>query len=281
MRLTKKIYLPLMKRIICSPIFALLHPELKKEIEYVKKKGCEVFPYDFNDDYKPSNYTAFMDDSCDLPYVLHDGKKLYFHKKWGGVDGAAFMYSTLRKEQDINSPHRYFTETFSAQEDEVLIDVGSAEGMEALELVDAVKHIYMFEFSDKWLAPLRKTFENYSSKVTIIPKMVSNRSGDQYSRIDEAIGPEHRNKVIMKLDVEGMELDVLKSAETLIQNASDIKILVCTYHKTEDAKVLWNWLVEKGFECEFSDGYMLFNSVSDHKYPYFRKGLIRAKKTTK
>jgi hypothetical protein len=56
-----------------------------------------------------------------------------------------------------------------------------------------------------------------------------------------------------------------------------MKVILCTYHKHNDAEMLNQMLAERGFHTEFSNGYIIFYyEVYDKlKPPYLRKGLIR------
>ncbi|MDR1820044.1 MAG: hypothetical protein LBR15_07360, partial [Methanobrevibacter sp.] len=58
----------------------------------------------------------------------------------------------------------------------------------------------------------------------------------------------------------------------------DLKIAICTYHNQDDGEKINKILNDIGFECEFSNGYMIFTYFGEFNPPYLRKGLIRAKK---
>lgn len=186
------------------------------------------------------------------------------------------MYKLLRIEQYPNSPHKYFTEEFHPEEDDILIDVGCAEGMQSLEWADTVKEMWLFEYNDKWQKPLQKTFEPYSEKCHLIQKMVSDSRDNNMVVLDDVIP--RGGSIVLKLDVEGMEAQVLRGARELIKDSKQVKVCVCTYHRSRDALELTELLSDMGFYCRFSEGYMIFSDRDDHPLPYFRHGLIRAKK---
>jgi hypothetical protein len=55
-------------------------------------------------------------------------------------------------------------------------------------------------------------------------------------------------------------------------------MVLCAYHKQNDADELKKILTDNGFETEFSKRYMVFVCDKELAEPYTRKGLIRAKK---
>jgi hypothetical protein len=78
------------------------------------------------------------------------------------------------------------------------------------------------------------------------------------------------------MDIEGGETEVVKSCESWMQTGKEIKFSCCTYHKKDDADTLERLFENNGYYTEFSEGYMLFTYDKLIKYPYFRKGIIRA-----
>ncbi len=264
---------------IISSGFRKKHPEYIKEIDYLRqRKKLAIFPYPFADEYKEEDFPAYDDPDAEMPYVIHEGKRLYLYYGWKGgtLLGVSLMYLLLRIEQHPNSPHRYFTDDFHPEKDDVLVDVGCADGMQALEWVDVVSEIWLFEYSARWIPSLQKTFEHYADKCHIVQKLVSDQNGDNTITLDDII-PRGKN-IVLKLDVEGMEAKVLNGARQLIKESKRVKACVCTYHRSSDAMELTEMLSNMGLYCRFSEGYMLFTHNDDHPEPYFRKGLIRAQK---
>jgi predicted GNAT superfamily acetyltransferase len=88
---------------------------------------------------------------------------------------------------------------------------------------------------------------------------------------------EHKKIDFIKADIEGAEAQLLKGAEAILSRQAPMKIVLCTYHKHNDAEMLQRTLAEKGFRTEFSKGYMIFwYEIYDKlKPPYLRRGLIR------
>jgi hypothetical protein len=69
----------------------------------------------------------------------------------------------------------------------------------------------------------------------------------------------------------------LKGAQAILSRPTPMKVVLCTYHKHNDAETLDQILTEKGFHTEFSKGYMIFSHEVYDKLspPYLRRGLIR------
>ena len=83
------------------------------------------------------------------------------------------------------------------------------------------------------------------------------------------------------MDIEGYEKIVIEDNLSLFSQNIDIRLSCCTYHRQTDADDLNTLFKSLGYDTEFSDGYILFSSENNLVPPYFRKGLIRAKKIVK
>lgn len=249
----------------------LKYPE---EIKFMKRHGgIMTFPYDYADSYIAEHIKVYEETSCGLKYVFHCGRKLFFPKKWSKKK-IQYYYNGLLIEQDINSPHRYFTDEYTV-DGGIFIDVGCAEAMSSLEVLDKVEELYLFECDPEWEKPLKMTFKGYEKKVHIIPKYVSDHVDDKHTTLAKELGSRIEETLFIKLDLNGLEWDVLSASKELI-NESKVMVFGTTYHHAEDAEKLFSGLQSLGFRCEFSKGYMLF-TLSEPQYPYFRKGLIRAR----
>jgi hypothetical protein len=246
--------------------------DVREIIEYFKENSFSVFPYAFASKYSGN---AFYDETCDMHYVLHKNKRLYFPKNMT-AEAAYGYYKELCIEQDEDSPHRYETKEFTVKEGDVIADVGAAEGIWALTYVEQAKKIYLFECNSEWLQALQKTFEPWKEKVAIINKYVSDISDGTNITLDDCFKNETLNFV--KADVEGYELKLLDGGIKTILREKDIKLLLCSYHKKGDAEKLKERLEEIGFIAEYSKGYMLFIYDDDLEEPYIRRGLVRARK---
>jgi hypothetical protein len=247
----------------------------KEVLRFVEENGVKIFPYHFTEKYDESTIEVFEDASVGLKYVLQDGKKLYFKRRWS-VARIRKSFHDLSLEQDADSPHRYLTTDFNLGEQDVLADFGAAEGNFSLAVVERVKKIYLFEADQEWIEALNCTFAPWKDKIEIIPKFISDRndhkncSGDVFFH-DKEIS-------FMKIDVDGGERSLLKGFQEIIRNRNSLKIALCTYHQHNDENEFTALLEGAGFEVTPSKGYMIFYYDKKLKEPYLRRALIRGVK---
>jgi phospholipid N-methyltransferase len=167
---------------------------------------------------------------------------------------------------------KYLTEDFQVESNDIVLDIGSAEGNFALSIIDEVKRIYIFEADKEWIEALYATFEPWKEKVVIINKFVSDQTSEESICLDDFI----QEKIdFIKGDVEGEELKIMQGAKEIIQKYCP-KVLMCTYHKGNDSEALKIFLEKNDYKIHFSAGYIIF--LDDPKPPYLRRGLIRAEK---
>ncbi len=245
-------------------------------LNYLQNNKLCVFPYPFQHDYKRSAIKVYSDKARGLRYVLCDGKRLYF-KRNTSTRGIKRAYNYLAMEQDKQSPHRYLTDTFTIGKNDILVDVGAAEGNLPLSVIEKVKRVYLFETDDKWIEALTATFAPWKEKVVIINKFVSDKNDEKNVSLDEFF----KNKeafTFLKIDAEGAEAEILDGGQTCLSSIPGLKVAVCTYHKPDDATILKGYLDQRQFNISYSDGYMIFTEPKTFFPPYLRKGLIRATK---
>jgi len=257
------------------------HPEKNSEeieiaLDYLRRKPLAVFPYDFQDKYLAESIKVYRNPQNRLPYVMHEGKKLYFKKRWR-TKKIQHLYNLLSKEQDIRSPHRYLTNEFSFEQGEILVDAGVAEGNFALSVVEKASKLILFEADREWIEPLQATFEPWKNKVLIINKFVGDYSDSTHAKIDDMLSPDDV-PVFLKIDVEGAEARLIQGSEKLLAGQKQIKVAICTYHKQDDELKFSEILRKLDFSFKPSDGFMLFFYDKKMTAPYFRRGLIRAHK---
>ncbi|MCK9311070.1 MAG: FkbM family methyltransferase [Bacteroidales bacterium] len=249
--------------------------DLKDAINYLKRNPLQTFCSDFTKKYQWNKIQVFTDKLKGLPYVLHEDKRLYFIRS-SRERTIQYLYSGLLSEQDQDSPHCYMSDPFSIQENDVLLDVGSAEGILSLQYIEKLKQVVLFERDPQWVEALEATFEPWKEKVTIIRKFVSNIDNNENITLDHYLADKDFIPSIIKIDVEGAEKQVLEGMSETMKK-SHLKIAVCTYHQEQDFSVLSDLLIQKGFDCQASKGYMLFlHDLDNLRPPFFRRGLIRA-----
>lgn len=246
-------------------------------LNYIKSHFVSVFPYPFADKYNYKDVDVKHDHKEGLYYVMWNGKRLYFKKDMAPIDVKRAVCA-LMQEQDEASPHRYLTNEFSIQDDAVIIDVGAAEGNFSLDHIEKARKIYIIEADPQWQKALELTFSPWKDKVEIIYKFASDVSDENSITVNEIYKREGKVDFI-KIDVEGAEEKVINGASDCISNNhSKLQLVVCTYHRQDDADRLYTVLSKLGFNATFSDGYMFFIYDKHQKPPYLRKGLLRAVK---
>jgi hypothetical protein len=218
---------------------------------------------------------VFHDSEHGMHYVLLEGKRLYFKKKWS-VNRIKKSFHDLTLEQDEKSPHRYLSTDFDLGENDVLADFGAAEGNFTLAVIDRIKKAYLFEYDPEWIEALRLTFQPWQDKVEIVPKFVSDKNDEKHCSGDVFF----KDKAIsfLKIDVDGGERGLLRGFEQTIDAASNMKIALCTYHQHDDEREFTAWLQQKNYQVKPSRGYMIFHYDKKLKAPYIRRALIRATK---
>jgi hypothetical protein len=249
--------------------------EILEIIEYFEKHKFSIFPYEFARKYHAEDIDVFYDISCDMCFILHNGKKIFFPHDMS-FEKIRKSYHWLCMEQDVESPHRYETKEYKVKAGDIIADVGAAEGIWALDNVEVAEKIYIFEYQQEWIEALQKTFEPWKEKVCIIKKFVSNVSDKNNITMDEYFMEKTIN--FIKVDIEGSEVAFAEGCKALFSKSDDLRLLMCTYHKENDAKELKEILENEGFMTEYSARYMLFIHDKELKEPYIRRGLIRANK---
>ena len=251
-----------------------INDEHKEVLGYLENNPVRIFPYPFHDNYSSDKIDVFYAPETGMRYVLQDGKRLYFKKRWSGKR-IKRAYSDLLREQDINSPHRYLTDKFTIVNDDVVADIGAAEGNFALSVIEKIKKLYLFEYDQEWIQALRATFAPWAEKVEIINKYVSDYNDDSHIRLDTFF--DMKNDItFLKIDVDGAEAIVLNSCVEVFKAHNSFKVALCTYHKNNDEKDFTLLLKNHGFSISPSKGYMIHYYDKKMKAPYLRRGLIRA-----
>ena len=212
-----------------------------------------------------------------LFYVLHAGKKkLFFPSLRNDYDGLIRMEGLLGTGTLAKSPHCYQDKDFKVEEGDVLLDVGCAEAIFALDNIEKVEKAYLFESEHVWRKPLRLTFAPYVDKTVIINKLVSDRTTRKSIRLVDAVAGEMSSDAhfFVKMDIEGWERTVINGNADFFKKAK-VKLSCCVYHRQDDATEIEKMLKDMGYKTRFSEGWMLPTMNGIH-YPYFRHGVIYA-----
>jgi hypothetical protein len=237
---------------VFSPFFP--KDEYYNAYRFIGRHGITPYPFDASMKYNKLPVTVFYDE--DFPYVEHNGKKLFFpnHLTPRRIRN---IYRSLVTEQDPESAHRY-VQSFDELKDKILLDIGAAEGIFALDTIEFVKGVYLFECEEQWQNPLNKTFEPWKEKVNIVNKYIGDKNTEECLTLDTFIKGKAIDKIHIKMDIEGAELSALQGAKELLSNGKCISFSVCTYHKEEDERVIKSHFEKLGFVCALTSGY-LFN----------------------
>lgn len=253
--------------------------EYKSEIDFLNNKtsefsSTEIIPYPFSLNYDYKKVDVFWDESVEMFYILINNKRLYYNRSYKTSEDVQKSATYSAIEQDIDSPHRYLNKDFEIEPGDIVADLGTAEGNFALEVVEKAKALYLFETEEIWVEALKKTFEPWKEKVFIINKYVSDFDDDRNVTLENFF--KNIDISAIKMDIEGAEIKVLNASKKLL-GERNLKLVITTYHRQSDAKNIKNLLNELGYKTAFSKGFMLFiyDSLTP---PYFRNGLIKAKK---
>jgi hypothetical protein len=246
--------------------------EIVEILEFLKHNSFSTFPYNYTKKYKSSDVIVYSDNNCNMKYVLQDSKRMYFKKSWSEKMIQKY-YNSLSMEQDIDSPHRYEYDDFHVDEGDIVVDVGVAEGNFSLSIVDKVEKLYLFETDKEWIEVLKKTFGPWQEKVVFINKYVSDRTDNDCISLDDYFNEQKID--FLKVDIEGAETQLLEGIKKTLLAQKLLKIVICTYHKNDDADDIDKILTNAGFYIRYSKGYMIFPENNVYIPPYLRRGLIR------
>ena len=185
-------------------------------------------------------------------------------------------FSTNRLDQvisetfDVNDWHYYQKQHTEIAQDEILLDIGTAEGLFPLTVIDKCAHIHMVEPSNLFHDCLQKTFKDFTDKVTIHNVAVGNQDGEisfDENSLDGKIVADneasthqiairkidtllHDQKITyLKADIEGFEQEMLRGAERTIKKNKP-KIAITTYHTQNDPNEIIS--IIKGFVPEYN-----------------------------
>lgn len=251
------------------------------ELAYLRDaSNLDAFPYP--QIKRIDNPITGFDHKLKLPFVVHNNNRLYFPKDWSPESASNAYRNYIERENLLGggytekAPHQYVTDSFHVEKDDIIVDAGCAEALFALDSIEKAKHVYLLEADTIWLKPLQTTFAPYKNKVTIIPKILSGEISENSITLNSLFNKYSNESFFIKMDIEGAEESVIQGSKDFLTSQNKIKLACCTYHKAHHAKKISSLLKEMGYNCEFSDGYMLFPWDKNQQPPYFRKGLIRA-----
>ena len=248
--------------------------EISDAVDYLSSHPLTTFFGAFQERYIAEEVAVYVDPSNGLPYVITGGKRLYF-KRSQNRRTVQLMFNGLRIEQDEHAPHCYTDVDFPVTEDEILADVGCAEGYFSLMNIEKTKRIYLFEQDREWIEALEATFTPWREKISIIPKYVSDRNNSNEITLDNYFKETEEKPGFYKIDVEGAEASVLKGMEELLH--APVKVALCTYHHQHDYDLFSRFFEEHLFHHRPNSGVMIYqNDLKRMEPPFFRRCMIKA-----
>ena len=198
-----------------------------------------------------------VDNTNGLPYVFHNGKKLYFKRDMLAFTEVA--YRGLLIEQDKRSAHRY-VDSYEELKGKTLLDIGAAEAIFTLDTIEYIDHAYLFECDDAWIESLEATFALWKDRITIVRKYVSDVDDDNNITLDRFFQDEGKSidNLFLKMDIEGYERKALKGAVHILEHGQQIDGSVCIYHLHDDKKVIESELKNFNLKTSIQLGYLYF-----------------------
>jgi hypothetical protein len=246
--------------------------EIREVLEYLKHRPVNVFPYTFKDKYKVADMDVKLDTELNLFYVMFEGKRMYYKDGQNKLKAKKYFRAVI-SEQDPRSPHRYLVDDFNVEKDEIVVDIGAAEGIFGLMIIDKVSKLYLFEPDNNWHKALHATFKPWENKIEIVPKMVSDLDSQDSTSLDRYFA-NRKGPDFIKIDVDGVEEKVIMGSRKIFNEKKKPKVAICTYHFQEDAEAFSKFFKNAGFSTCFSRGYMIYRVAI--KKPYLRRGVLRA-----
>lgn len=248
---------------------------LRKNLELLEATDLDthgIFGAGYIKDY--SFDEIHWDTEHNYPYIIVDGKRLYYPNKWGyevrnGKQGKENLYG----EQQPGSPHLYTYPGHEPQAGDVIMDAGVYEGNFALKYIERVSKCYLVECDPMWKEPLQLTFAPWKDKVVFCNKFLSDRCNNRETTIDDIVSTDGHLD-FLKMDIEGAEERALRGGRKTLRG-NDVTCSICTYHTKEAAHNIEQIMTAMGYSGHFSDGYMLF--WYDPEWwndPDYRKGIF-------
>jgi len=254
--------------------FSFLFPknDYYDAFRFIGKHGISFHAFPAALSYNDLPIKVLYDEAKCLPYVYHSNKKLYFPQNME-EENIISLYRSLVLEQDSNSPHRY-VDSYDELKGMFLLDIGAAEGIFSLEVIELVEKTHLFECDEKWIKALHATFEPWKEKVLIVEKYISDINNEEFTTIDSFMEEKENNNLFIKMDIEGYEQSALRGARQTLDNGQNVVLSVCTYHRPNDAKEISFFLNSIGYQYSFTKGYLFCGKQMN-------RAVCRAKKSYK
>lgn len=249
--------------------FAFPQNDETNAFSFIGRHGITSYPNPYSLAYKNREVNVEIDAEKKLPFVSHNGKRLYFPAHFS-AEKVKKDYLALLTEQDVQSAHRY-VRSYGELQNRTLLDVGAAEGIFALDTINLTEHVIFFECMEYWQKPLQATFAEWPDKVTFVKKYVGNKTSGDFVTIDDFLNDRSPDNLFIKMDIEGAERMALEGAKQTLTAGRNIQLAICTYHRKGDPEYMQKLMEQMGYTTEFSEGLMYWNKRMS-------KGVIRCRK---
>lgn len=232
-------------------------PQTDKEqaLKDLSKSYLSPYPYSWKKKYTHQDYKVDLNAENGLPYITHNNKKLYFQREM--YYSSSGVYRALQIEQDERSAHRY-VKSYEELKGKTLLDIGSAEAIFTLDVIEYIHHAYLFECDEGWIEALEATFAPWKEKITIVRKYVSDIDDENNITLDEYFKDKSSDNLFLKMDIEGSERKALKGSKKLLKSGKNIAGSVCIYHLPDDKAVIHKILHDNDLEVITQPGYLYF-----------------------
>lgn len=225
--------------------------DIREVLSYLKDNPLRMYCYPFYDEYLYREACVRLDAENGLYYGVYEGKRMYMARRFDTRQKAELYFNAVTMEQDLRSPHCYWNDEKLCSASGTGVDVGAAEGIFALKIIERIGHIYLIEADAEWVEALKHTFAPYKEKVSIINKFAGSADSGDSAKLDTVLKGVKAG--FMKIDVEGMELEALEGAEQTLLN-NEMELAVCAYHHQKDNEAIGGWLADRGYNARNSDG---------------------------
>ena len=262
--------------------------EIKELIDYLENNNeTEVYTDQiygqFCSEYEYVTNDIIYDDEKKMYYACGkdtNGRRLYFPRFMDKKEDVVKYYKQLCIEQNVDSPHCYLSKSFNVDGNDIILDIGAAEGNFSLSIIDRAKKVYLFECDKEWMEALNYTFEPYKDKVEIVNKYVGNQNQGMMISIDYFLKEKEEHTYVLKMDIEGAEMEALSGAVESIQLGKIKKIMVCAYHNQDDERNIRKFFSPYTYHIETAHGFITKMADLFAKKPYIRRGVLRISRSS-
>ncbi len=243
-----------------------------EELRHFFSQHCFArVPYFWAEELSYLDVEVTFDEDKKMYYGDWNGRRLYW-KRGETKRSVQRNIHYLRIEQLPQSPHRYLLPKDLPIA--TVADLGAAEGSFALDIIDRVGHVYLFECDPEWEEPLAATFAPWKEKITIVSKYIGRNCDNEHTTLDEYF----RDKSLdfIKADIEGAEVDAIAYGKEIMKNKVRAAA-ICLYHRSTDENDVLSLLYEYGYQCEVNPRHMFFHE-GDNPKDWLRRGVVQAQR---